>query len=110
MRSQRHYYQLRCIAKYSAPQNVLTLCSEGSKPKLDNQLSKVIAEHYFAGRSLAVQDVTEHHSSEWSFAYSFTDRANYDILRQLFLDGETVMFRDFRGYKAVGTLGNLHPL
>lgn len=97
-----------CISKFASPQNVLTLkLNEGEKPVLDRQLSKVINSHYFAGRTLAVQDVTEHHDSAWSFTYSFTEQLNYKILEQLFFDGETVMFRDSRGYKAVGTIGSL---
>lgn len=98
-----------CISKFSSPQNVLTLkLNEGEKPVLDRQLSKVINSHYFAGRTLAVQDVTEHHDSAWNFTYSFTEQLNYKILEQLFFDGETVIFRDSRGYKAVGTIGSLN--
>ena len=94
-----------CISKYNSPQNVLTLkFNQGSKPVLDRQLSKVLYSHYFAGRALPVYDVTEHHDSAWSFTYSFLSQSDYDSLYQLFLDGDTVMFRDHRGYKAVGTI------
>lgn len=94
-----------CISKYNSPQNVLTLkFNQGAKPVLDRQLSKVFNSHFFAGRALPCYDVTEHHESVWSFTYSFLSRADYDTLYQLLLDGDTVMFRDQRGYKAVGTI------
>lgn len=99
-----------CISKFSTPQNVLALkFNEGSKPKLNDQLSKSYSEHYYAGRALSVHDITEHYSSVWDFTYSFLSKADYDALRQLLLDGDTVMLRDRRGYKAVGTLGSLKP-
>ena len=99
-----------CISKFSTPQNVLVLkFNEGSKPTLSDQLSKAYSEHYYAGRALPVHDITEHYGSVWDLTYSFLSKVDYDALQQLCLDGDTVMVRDRRGYKAVGTLGSLKP-
>jgi len=97
-----------CIAEFSSPESVLVLkFNEGSAPKLENSLSKVISTHYFAGRTLPCHDVTEHHDSAWSFTYTLLNMTDYDTLYQLFLAGETVIFRDYRGYKAVGTFASI---
>jgi len=97
-----------CIAEFSSPESVLVLkFNEGSAPKLENSLSKVISTHYFAGRTLPCHDVTEHHDSTWSFTYTLLNLTDYDTLYQLFLAGKTVIFRDYRGYKAVGTLASI---
>ncbi len=100
-----------CISKFSDPQNVLVLMlNEGSAPKFGNQLTRVYSEHFFAGRKLPVHDETEHYNSSWDYTYSFVRKSDYDALYQLFLDGETVMFRDGKGYKSVGTLANVKPV
>ena len=99
-----------CISKFSTPQNVLMLkFNEGSAPKLDDQLSKVFTEHHYAGRALPVHDISEHYDSVWDYAYSFINKSDYDTLQQMFLDGETVMFRDNKGFKSIGTLGSVKP-
>jgi len=94
-----------CISKYSDPESVLILKhKENSKPTLENQYSKKYKEHFFAGRALPVNDITEHYNSIWNFSYSFLEKSAYDILYNLFLSGETVIFRDNKGYRAIGTL------
>ena len=97
-----------CIAKLDSPDKIMSLkFGEGAPPKLENTLSKVYSSHYFAGRVLPCHDVTEHHDSAWNYTYSLLNISDYDALYGAFLDGETVIFRDSRGYKAIGTLTSL---
>ena len=99
-----------CISKFDSPDNVFVLkFNEGSRPTKEKQLSKVYNSSYYAGRALPVHDVTEHYSSTWNFGYSFIKKSDYDELEQLFLDGDTVMYRDNTGFKAVGTLTGIRP-
>jgi hypothetical protein len=81
--------------------------NEGAAPTKENQLSRTYGSNFYAGRPLPVHDVTEHYTSAWNFAYSLFQKSDYDKLRQLFLDGDTVIFRERNGFKVIGTLSNL---
>ena len=99
-----------CISKFETPNQILLLkFGEGQPPQRSNQSSKIYSSNHFAGRALPVHDVTEQHDSAWEFSYSLLSREDYLGLYQLFLDGETVLFRDSRGYKAIGTMTSIKP-
>lgn len=99
-----------CISKFEAPNQILALkFGEGQPPQRSNQSSKIYSSNHFTGRTLPVHDVTEQYNSTWEYTYSLLSREDYLNLYQLFLDGETVLFRDSKGYKAIGTMTSIKP-
>lgn len=96
------------IAPLEAPKELTCLkYSEGAYPEPQKQITKNMTEHFFAGRSLPVYDITDGKSITWNYKYSFLNSGNYAEIERLLTEGSTVIIRDNRGNRCIGVIQDL---